>query len=293
MNFAMALTGTCEYASAIDHFRNANVLAEKGGDHELVADCHISLARVFNDTSDYESALRSAKCALDVVTHLDSHMFGTQTRLAACYGCIGNVYNSVGQMQAGLQFHRRALSACRKCGDKRGECLALINVGYSCSYLGDLEEAERAFEEGMDVARQIGDKHSEGTALGDLSSVYGHREDFERAVALADASIALLRESGDAHAEGTTWSTKGSIYVKMEDYRNAIDSFAAALQLAEQCGHREGIAKRNVNLGSAYLQSGHKVVAAQYFRKAIILLKELYGSNHDWVKMVEANLSKC
>ena len=70
-------------------------------------------------------------------------------------------------------------------------------LGIEVATAGDLEEAQRLFEEARVLARKVGDLRYASFALTNLASLAGMRDDLAQAMRLAEEGLAVGRESGD------------------------------------------------------------------------------------------------
>jgi uncharacterized protein HemY len=66
------------------------------------------------------------------------------------------------------QAAERALAASRDAGDRRGEALALADLGLMHLYEGEAAQAVAILEDALALATQVGDRAWEGDTLGHL-----------------------------------------------------------------------------------------------------------------------------
>jgi tetratricopeptide (TPR) repeat protein len=69
-----------------------------------------------------------------------------------------------GDHQAAYDHYRRSLEAFEGSEDERGCALAHHNLGMIASRRGELDEAERCFEQSATAAARAGDVHSRASA---------------------------------------------------------------------------------------------------------------------------------
>ena len=103
-----------------------------------------------------------------------------------------------------LDLTRRSLKIFQEIGDRRGETLAVGNLGTAWLDLGDLTEARRYSEQALGMTRANGDRFLEANALCTLSTVALYEGEDARALSLArlalDLSVAVRARSWEANA---------------------------------------------------------------------------------------------
>lgn len=94
-----------------------------------------------------------------------------------------------------LASYEMALSDLHAVGDRRGEAIALKNIGGVYSALGDKRKALDVYEQAVDLARQIGDRWLESMGRSSIARIYeelgelGKAEDEQKTVVELDEAI--------------------------------------------------------------------------------------------------------
>jgi tetratricopeptide (TPR) repeat protein len=88
-----------------------------------------------------------------------------------------------------LEMDEQDLLINRELGNRRGEAIALVNLGSGWLRLGADSQATRYLEDGLRVARAVGDRLTQANTLANLSALALRRGD--AALALAHAQMAL------------------------------------------------------------------------------------------------------
>ena len=88
-----------------------------------------------------------------------------------------------------LEMDEQDLLINRELGNRRGEAIALVNLGSGWLRLGADSQATRYLEDGLRVARAVGDRLTQANTLANLSALVLRRGD--AALALAHAQMAL------------------------------------------------------------------------------------------------------
>jgi tetratricopeptide (TPR) repeat protein len=110
------------------------------------------------------------------------------TVLAPALKAYGGVANPAGDDRLAEELYARSLDQFRAAGDEAGAAGALVRLGYSAWYRGDLERAVALGEEGLAGTRRSGIERDEAQALGLLGEV-----EFE--LGNHDAGLDLMEQS--------------------------------------------------------------------------------------------------
>jgi hypothetical protein len=88
----------------------------------------------------------------------------------------------------------------RDIGDRRGEGIALGNLGSAYVILGETRRAIEPFEQDLVIAREIGDRRGEGIVLTNLGSAYVILGETRRAIAVLGKALVILETIESPHA---------------------------------------------------------------------------------------------
>jgi predicted ATPase len=113
---------------------------------------------------------------------------------ARTYMAYGSAANPAGDDVLAEEMYRRSFEAFTELGDRRGVSVALLRLGVSALYRGDVKRALELAEETLELGREIGYRVVESQALtlaGEVRYLLGEHE----------RGIALLEEGADLAAE--------------------------------------------------------------------------------------------
>jgi tetratricopeptide (TPR) repeat protein len=96
----------------------------------------------------------------------------------------------LGETHRAVQFFEQQLAIVREIGDRRGEGIALCNLGIAYKKLGETHRSIQFFEQSLLIDREIGDRRGEGADLWNMSLALNHLG--ERAQAIQHAEHALI-----------------------------------------------------------------------------------------------------
>ncbi len=107
---------------------------------------------------------------------------------------LGVVFNSLEEINQGIDFYQRQLAKSRETKDYQGEVDALIGLGSAYYYLGEYKKTIAFHEKSLAISREIGYRQGEATSLGNLGSAYDSLGEYEKAIAFHEQSLAIKRE---------------------------------------------------------------------------------------------------
>ena len=100
-------------------------------------------------------------------------VFGkTMEDVRKTYGDLGCVFDSLGQFEKTVDYHKQHLCIAETTGDKDEEAIAYGNLGNAYLGLGDFNAALHFFEHRLRIAKDLEDKAGEGGVYGHLGSTF-------------------------------------------------------------------------------------------------------------------------
>jgi class 3 adenylate cyclase len=134
------------------------------------------------------------------------------------------------------ELMRETRNLARRAGDRRGEAIALFNVGSASLGLGDLATARRDLEEGLRLMRQNGDRMVECGALCDLSRLALWQGDDARALALARSALSTAVAVQAPDWEALASFRLGDAEAALGRTAPAAEAYAHACSIAREVG---------------------------------------------------------
>lgn len=136
-----------------------------------------NIARVLNETGDYDSALYYAKKSLKIKLKE-----GSKNDIANSYDYLGRIYLNLNKPDSAILFTQRALNLFIKTKDKSGQVNTLINLGKAYKIKGDNKKSVNNLAQALKIAQgtQLMDKVI--TSAGLLSDLYESTGNFKQAL---------------------------------------------------------------------------------------------------------------
>jgi tetratricopeptide (TPR) repeat protein len=190
-------------------------------------------------------------------------------------GNLGLAYADLGETRRAIQFYEQRLTIAREIGDRRGEGNVLSNLGLAYADLGETRRAIQFHEQALLVDREIGYRRNEGNALGNLGLAYADLGETRHAIQFYEQQLAIVREIGDRRGEGNALGNLGRAFKDLGETRRAIQFYEQRLTIAREIGDRRGEGNALGNLGLAYAALGETGRAIQFYEQQLTIVCEI------------------
>lgn len=267
-----------EYSKALDLFKLAQRLGERAHDARAATGALIGLGYVYIYLGDNRNAMRYTKRVLDSIDtrgHVEGDTWPARTRARALNN-LGEVYYSLGDLSKSVGLFEQALGLWAAAGgDRYGEALAQLNIGYSLTDLGELREAGEHYRRSLSLWQSASDWHGAAlaqTALGGVRSFFGEKQ---AALDLHREAVVLFRKLGNRRGEAAALNGIASVFEDMSEYEAALDNYERALRLYEEIGNRDFAALDRLYVGRVYYLLGDTARALDYYGQTLALSREV------------------
>jgi len=175
-----------------------------------------------------------------------------------------------GEHQEAYDHYRRSLEAFEGAQDERGCALAHHNLGMIASRRGELDEAERCFEQSAAEAARAGDIHLEGLCELNRAEVCHTRQQFGDAMRRAEAALDIFQRLGDHRAKSDAYRIIGMVFRDTGRPALADERLRRSVALALETGSLLGQAEASRELGRLHQSVGRN-------QEALTLLNAAHG----------------
>jgi tetratricopeptide (TPR) repeat protein len=218
----------CEWTGAAELAREAQAIARTLGDKSLLADAIIAEANVHMCRGDFAAAMP-----------MFSEVSATAPEPRQC----GIAQQNIGSMLAQQQrladaesAFRRSLSCFETARYRRGQGIALNNLGRLTLDKGDCDAARQLLERALKVAREVEDSDLAALASLNLAWTLCTAGEFDKSQDLAMAALGYFADCDNRWREIECLRLIGQINERCEDTANAHRCYELALSMAEQIG---------------------------------------------------------
>jgi tetratricopeptide (TPR) repeat protein len=242
---ADVLRARCDWEPALASARSAREVASSAGLTQLEAEATIAEANVLMCRGDFD----------DAVPHFASIASeNAEPRLRAiALQNLGSIYAQTGNRPAAQRAFTESLGNFQLAGYKRGEGIALNNLGRLELDEGRCANARLLLERSLALAREVEDSDLGALASLNLSWALCEDGDLDHSQDLAMAALGYYADCENRWREIECLRLIGKINEKCEDYSNAKRCYQLALNIAEQIGSEREIAETRARLEAVEL----------------------------------------
>lgn len=220
-----------------------------------------------------------------------------------------------GRVEAGRDWHARALAVARACGDRSAEarvlqhlatashrqgCTAQAQEQFAAALAiqrllperaplgvlyanlanqrfdaGQMAEARASYEAALAIHREVGNRAAEGIVVGNLGTLHHELGQLTEARAAYDAALRIHRETGSLQQEAVTLGNLGILLGEQGEQQAAAGHYAAALQIHRETGNRRGQGVVLGQIGDLHRQQGETDAARANYEQALGIHREV------------------
>jgi CHAT domain-containing protein/Tfp pilus assembly protein PilF len=183
-------------------------------------------------------------------------------------------YNN-GNLSESVALLLRSLAAWKQAGgDRQGEALAYLNIGYALADQGDLSKAEESYQQALMLCQSIDDRVGMATTQTALGHIYSSQGNEELALDFHRRAIALLRIVGNLQREAMALNGIAAVYENLNDYQQALVNVEQSLQISEHLEDRRSVALGKYLVGRIYSKLGDFPRALSSLRESEVVSRE-------------------
>jgi tetratricopeptide (TPR) repeat protein len=192
---------------------------------------------------------------------------------------LGIALRRVLRFEESITAHQQAATLYRKLRDRHGKAFSLNNLGIALRQVLRFEESITAHQQAATLYRKLGDRHGEGQALGNLGNSLQEVRRFEEAITAHQQDVLICQELGDQRGEGQALNNLGLALRHVLRFEEAITAHQQAITIYQELGDRHGEGIALNNLGVALLEVQRFEEAITAHQQAITIYQEL-GDRH-------------
>ncbi|MGW0712099.1 ATP-binding protein [Streptomyces sp. NPDC002643] len=172
-----------------------------------------------------------------------------------------------------------ALAICRALDDRRGEAVALNQLGLAFAGLRQFGKAIDAHDKAATVYRDLGDRDGEAGALTNLGSALTGLRRFDDAIDAHTRAAAIFHETGDRQREGHALSNLGVTLSGLRRFDDAFTAYTRAATIFTETGNRQDAAQALNNAGGVLTEQRQFERAIKYHAAAATVFRT-HGDRH-------------
>jgi DNA-binding SARP family transcriptional activator/tetratricopeptide (TPR) repeat protein len=183
-------------------------------------------------------------------------------------------YNQLGRYnEATIQLHQ-ALDLHDKAGDQVGHADVHLDLGKAL-LLTDRNVALDHAQEALRLYRAAGHRTGQALALNNIGWCHTLLGDHQRGLVACQQALALHQELGYRDGEAASWDSLGLAHHNLGHHAQAVVCYRRALDLYQDLGDRYEEATTLTNLGDTHQAVGHHAAARETWQRALTILDQL------------------
>ncbi len=216
------------------------ILARKVDEPPLIGRLFRLKGRYLTEAGKLEPALESLQLALESAIGLRN-----QALEAEVHCDIGEAREKNGDHEQAQKYLLRALELVQK---ERADSVAMLTLrvltalGRVALRTGEIDRAERFFDQALSMAESLGEAQWAAKLLGNIGGVYHAREEYDIATEFVERALALSKDCGDQIGAARHSNNLGTLHLLAGNRHEAKSQFSNAYELAQSVGWREGMA---------------------------------------------------
>jgi tetratricopeptide (TPR) repeat protein len=175
----------------------------------------------------------------------------------------------------GVEKYHEVLELYRRAGDRRGEAVALNNIGEVYLSLGELRKALEKFDEALPIFQTVMDHSAEAGTLNNIGDVNLLLGELQKALEKYYEALPIFRVAGDRRGESITLSSIGLVYKSLGELPKALEKYNEALPILQAVGDRDGQAATLTSIGAVYQSLGEMRKALEKHNEALLLSRAI------------------
>lgn len=267
-----------------------------GENHEQYAAALNILGYIYQENSDYQTALSIYNKALDIYELSPGK---ASEEYALSLNNIGTIYSDMQQFEEAGRIYKEALDIRRRLysGDNINLATSINNLGYVYDMAGKYQEAEKYYIETLEMMRRLytGDNNDLAMTINNLAAFYAERSRYREAEELYLEAVAMRRRLFDYdHVDKmVVISNLAYFYQNTGHYDKAGPLFKEAIDMGRRLYKGDNLRLAGIigNMGSHLESIGKFDEAESYHIEALEMKKRIYGYENFDVALSLNNLA--
>ncbi len=264
-----------QYPQALAQYNKALSLSTRAGRLSRLAALH-GVGYIHVSQSKNQEALNYAQQMIDLIDSANPAEQNSpeyRRARAQAVNINGEAQYSFGDVKQAIKTFETALSLFTDIGDRTGQALALLNIGYSYSDSGNPPVAFDYYKRSLAIWQSVEDGRGIALAQTALGGAYSTMGEEQLALNLHKQAVEQFRAIGNKQGEVMALNGVGTVYQDLNQYQEAFDKYLEALRIDESIGNRGALNK--YALGKMLYLQGQIEPALAYYREALSVSRDV------------------
>jgi CHAT domain-containing protein/Flp pilus assembly protein TadD len=209
---------------------------------------------------------------------------GDRIDLGWALQALGDLQFDLGEYQQAQDYYQQGLHIRRAVGDRLGTARSLSSLGLTYQQQNQFEAALAAYQEALSVITGLGDDTGRVYLLNYLSRAYLAQGQNQQALDYLQQALATTQRLNGT-GRALTLTSLGNYHRQLKQYQQAVDFYGQAVGWARQNGDRVGEAKALSGLGETLLESGKSQQATPMLQASLEVFESLRPGLRDQQKI--------
>ncbi len=180
----------------------------------------------------------------------------------------------LGEHKAAQEWAEESLTLYRELNDKRGISVALNNLGWAMAFSGDFNLAQEFMEKSLRLRQEIADERGIGFAMMNLGWVEGMLGRFVKATTLMEEALQRLEALGDKQLIAFVKSWGGYMFVHQGNFTRARNLLEESVLIMREIGSKLGLGLSSYSLGVIAHEQDDANLAGELLKRSVMLFRE-------------------
>lgn len=218
---------------------------------------------------NYVEALNYLRLAMDVSKTVAARKSKSQSYLHRHLAGIGDIYYSLGDLEAAEQTYLEALKLSAEANDERNRSSVLISLGDIYAERGAFSEALSTYQQALAQGDKQADLTNQLGALNSLSTLHRRLGNQPQALANVQQALKILEGRTEPLWQGESWNSLGNVHLRFGEMPEAVAAFQKTLTIDQTTVPPRIIWEANSGLAAAYAQLGQRDKAREHYELAV------------------------
>ncbi len=259
------------YERAMDYFTKALTLEDSLNLHHEQVFTYISIARIFEEVSDYPKSIQFLEQAMKL-----NEESKDVSILVLILNTLGRNHAAMGHIDKAFEQYELALKYKDQLSDSEAEAEVYFNLGNLDMMQGKFTSALENHKTALTIRRNGKDKKKESLSLHTIGLLYQSMKNNERALANHTAALEIRQRLKDMKGIAQSYNNIGALYHQQKNQKRAIANLQLGLASAQEAQHQEEIRKSYEYLALSY--------SAVHDYKKALEYKDLLLAIHDFIQ---------
>lgn len=138
-----------------------------------------------------------------------------------------------GEYETAVTAFSETREVWRQLGDRRGEAIALMDLGVAHQRMGNLADAQLSYEEAMELFDALEDNEGRAMVMGNLATLMKRRGAADQAMDLLQKAADMFYELGKEEYESDTLRLLAQVQLQKGQWLEAIITYERAMARME------------------------------------------------------------